>query len=167
MSESCFMPDIKVLVPDEWRILRAIRLSALRESPHAFLSTYQQEKAFNEARWRAEFGRGVWHAGMERGRPVSLLGCTQEIDGPAHERYLEYLWVSPRWRNKGFAHEMLTVILENLRMSGVRTAFLWVMDGNELAVRLYKRVGFASSNDPQPLIARPGRSEERMQLDLD
>ncbi len=62
---------------------------------------------------------------------------------------------------------MLTVILENLRMSGVRTAFLWVMDGNELAVRLYKRVGFVSSNDPQPLIARPGRSEERMQLDLD
>jgi ribosomal protein S18 acetylase RimI-like enzyme len=61
---------------------------------------------------------------------------------------------------------MLTIILDRLQTSGVRTVFLWVLDGNDTAIRLYKRVGFVSTNHRQPLSADPERSEERMQLDL-
>lgn len=53
-----------------------------------------------------------------------------------------------------------------LQAAGVRTAFLWVPDGNDAAVHLYERVGFVSTNHRQPLPAHPGRSEERMQLKL-
>jgi ribosomal protein S18 acetylase RimI-like enzyme len=61
---------------------------------------------------------------------------------------------------------MLTVVLGRLRESGVRTAYLWVLDGNDAAVRLYKRVGFISSDQRQPLAERPGRTEELMQFNL-
>lgn len=61
---------------------------------------------------------------------------------------------------------MLTNIIERLRVAGVRRAFLWIMDGNDRAARLYSRVGFVSSKIRQPLTARPGRSEELMQYDL-
>jgi hypothetical protein len=33
------------------------RLSALLDSPRAFLSSYDREKGFDEAKWRAEFDR--------------------------------------------------------------------------------------------------------------
>jgi ribosomal protein S18 acetylase RimI-like enzyme len=160
------MPDFRLLVPDEWLTLRDIRLTALRESPHAFLSTFAQEKTYDEARWRAEFVRGDWTVGIVGGQPVSLIGATREPDMPVDQCYLEYLWVSPKIRRCGMGYSTITVVLDFLKGSGVRTVFLWVLDGNDIAMRLYKRVGFVSSNDRQPLDARPGLSEERLQLDL-
>jgi ribosomal protein S18 acetylase RimI-like enzyme len=160
------VPDIKLLTPDEWLVLRNIRLAALRESPHTFLSTHEQENSYGEEKWRSEFKRGIWNIGIVEDRPVSLLGVTRDVNMPDHECYLEYLWVSPECRRSGVALSMLTIVLDRLKSSGVRTAFLWVLDGNEAAVRLYKRVGFVSSNQRQPLAARPGRSEERMLLNF-
>jgi ribosomal protein S18 acetylase RimI-like enzyme len=160
------MPDIKLLVPGEWPLLRDIRLAALRDSPHAFLSSYQVESAFDELRWRAEFDRGQWSVSIEDDQPAGIVGCTREPQTPIDECYLEYIWVAPRWRNKGVAHNMLTVVLGRLREDGVRTAYLWVLDGNDAAVQLYKRVGFISSDRRQPLAERPGRTEELMQFNL-
>ena len=55
MSESRFMPDIELLVPDDWRLLRRIRLTALKESPESFLAQYAEELTFSQDRWRSEF----------------------------------------------------------------------------------------------------------------
>jgi ribosomal protein S18 acetylase RimI-like enzyme len=166
MPKSGPMPDIKLLAADEWLTLREIRLSALHDSPDAFLSTYEREREFGEDEWRAEFNRGDWTVGAIGKRSVSLVGITQELDAPVHERYLEYLWVTPEFRRNGIAFNMINVVLSRLKRSGVRTVFLWVLDGNEAAVRLYRRVGFVSNHHRQPLEAYPGRSEELMQLDL-
>jgi ribosomal protein S18 acetylase RimI-like enzyme len=61
---------------------------------------------------------------------------------------------------------MIASVLDRLRARGVRTAFLWVLDGNEVAMRVYRRAGFVSTNHRQPLAARPGRTEERLYLNL-
>ena len=103
---------------------------------------------------------------LQGDEPAGIVGCTREADMPTDECYLEYLWVAPEWRNKGVAHTMVTDVLDYLRKSGMRRAYLWVLDGNDAAVRLYKRVGFVSSNNRQPLEERPGRTEERMQFNL-
>jgi ribosomal protein S18 acetylase RimI-like enzyme len=166
MSESRFMPYIKLLAPDDWRMLRDIRLHALQDSPDLFLASYATESGHDEAYWRSEFGRGDWNIAIDQGRSVGLLGCTLDAGVPGGRHYLEYLWVAPEWRNKGVARALLMHVLDRLRASGVRTAFLWVLDGNDAAVALYKSVGFVSSGHSQPLADRPGRSEERMEQDL-
>jgi len=166
MSESGFMPYIKMLDPDEWTVLRDIRLSALKESPDAFLALYEDEKEYDEAFWRSEFDRCDWHIGSENGTAISLLGCIKENYLPDSARYLEYLWVAPEARCRGVAFDLVRYVVERLRAAGVRVAYLWVLDGNDAAVRLYRRVGFVSSNHSQPLASRPGRHEEKMQLDL-
>jgi ribosomal protein S18 acetylase RimI-like enzyme len=160
------MPDIRPLVPDEWFILRDIRLTALSESPHAFLSSYERERVYGEDQWRAEFTRGDWNVGFMEGRPASLLGVTREPDTPAGECYLEYLWVAPDRRRRHLALDMIVDVLDRLRARGMRTAFLWVLDGNEVAMSVYRRAGFMSTNHRQPLVARPGRTEERLYLNL-
>lgn len=160
------MLNIELLSPDEWLTLRAIRLSALRDSPESFLSTYSTEEPRGETWWRAEFTRGDWHVGFQAGRAISLLGVTRETGAPHDECYLEFLWVSPEYRRSNVATDMLTTILDQLKKAGVRIAFLWVLDGNDVAVQLYKKIGFVSTNHIQPLKAHPGRSEEQMRIDL-
>jgi ribosomal protein S18 acetylase RimI-like enzyme len=167
MSESSFMLDIKPLAADEWPMLQGIRLAALKQAPDSFLARYQDELDFDEYRWRAEFDRGEWTIGFRGELPVSLLGCTREKTTPWHECYLEYLWVAPESRENGIGYSMLADAIARLRKQGVRTAYLWVLDGNDSAVRLYRRAGFVSSNHRQPLTARPGRVEERMHLELE
>jgi len=160
------MPDFKLLTEDDWITLQEIRLSALSESPHSFLSSYETEKAYDAVRWCAEFTRGDWAVGFVGGEPVSLIGATREPGAPSHQRYLEFLWVSPSVRRQGIGFGLIDFVLDHLKRSGARTVFLWVLDGNDSAMRLYQRVGFARSNDLQPLEAHPGRSEERLRLDL-
>ena len=162
------MSTFKSLSSDEWITLRDARLLALRDSPAAFLATYERERLYPEAKWRAEFDRGAWNVGLDEKKPVSLLGVTREPGSPTDECYLEYLWVAPEWRGAGLALRMLELVLAQLMTDGVRTAFLWVLDGNRPARRLYERVGFVSTNDRQPIpdAERPGLVEERMLLDL-
>ena len=160
------MSDIRLLTADEWVELRNIRLAALRESPHAFLSTYEREIVYDTNQWRAEFTRGNWYIGTLADRSVSLLGVTREPGMPVHECYLEYLWVSPEHRRSGIAIGMLTMVLERLRAAAVHTVFIWVLDGNDSAKNLYERIGFVGSNHRQPLAERPDRSEEKLILTL-
>jgi ribosomal protein S18 acetylase RimI-like enzyme len=162
------MPVIELLTPHDWHTLKKIRLSALRDSPHAFLHRYEDESSFDEAKWREEFIRGDWYVRIARGRPepVGLVGITREPSAPAQQRFLEYLWVAPECRGRGVAFSMINYVLGLLRNSAVRTVFLWVLDNNDRAMSLYKRVGFVSCNYRQPLEDRPERSEELMQLDL-
>jgi ribosomal protein S18 acetylase RimI-like enzyme len=166
MPKLGFAPDIRLLTPDEWVELRNIRLAALRESPQAFLSTYQREILFDSNQWRAEFTRGNWYIGTRLGRTAGLVGVTRAPGMPVHECFLEYVWVSPECRRSGTGLGMITAVLDRLRAAAVRTVFVWVLDGNAAARHLYERIGFVSSNQRQPLAARPGLSEEMLILTL-
>lgn len=164
------MLDIKLLTPDRWRTLRKIRLSALRESPHAFLSTYQKESGYDELRWRREFARGDWYIGIARTKSadtqVGIAGVTRERGTPDHQCFLEYIWVVPEFRRQGVAFNMINEVLDRLKLTGVQTVFLWVLDGNDAAMHLYELLGFVRCNHRQPLKELPGRSEELMQFHL-
>ena len=61
---------------------------------------------------------------------------------------------------------MIMVTLDRLPSDGVRTVFLWVLDGNDAALRVYERAGFVRTNHSESLEDLPGRTEELLQLDL-
>ncbi len=170
MSRYELMLVIRQLASGDWHVLSAIRLTALQDSPLAFLAEYENEETFDSRRWRAEFERGKWYVGITAEDPgehaVSMLGITREAATPGHECFLEYLWVAPGHRGRGIAFEMINQVLQRLRRSGIRTVFLWILDGNDGAMRLYKRLGFVSCNIRQPLEKRPDVSEELMRLRL-
>jgi ribosomal protein S18 acetylase RimI-like enzyme len=158
---------VEVLTENEWSRLRDIRLTALLDHPSAFLSSYEVEEAYDEQRWRQEFLRGEWNIMLADGKEVGLLGVTRERKMPSQECYLEYLWVARRLRRSGAGSRLLRTVLDRLRDTGVHTVWLYVLDGNEDARRLYRRFGFRSTNERQPLPNHPAGSEERMKLRLD
>ena len=161
------MPDMVRLDPQGWRALRRLRLSALLDSPECFLSTHAKEAGFSAGQWRAEFVRGDWHVCAAGTAHVGLIGVTHEHDGPGSEQYIEYLWVAPSYRRQGIASAMLATVLGHLRTAGTRTALLWILDGNEAAMRLYQKAGFVPTGISQPIESRPGRREEKMRLTLE
>lgn len=161
------MLTIVALRRNQWRRLRRVRLTALGQSPEAFLGNYAKEIRFRKKRWEAEFRRGEWYIGLLSGRPVSLLGVTREGRTPGDTRYLEYLWVDMAHRRCGLGASMMTDVLARLREAGMRTALLWVLDGNVDAVELYKRLNFAVTGESNELgDLKPGRREDQMQLEL-
>ena len=160
------MPEITRLSEDQWSALREMRLLALHESPRMFLSTEEREKVWERPDWEEEFKRGAWYFGRVSGEDIGLIGATREPNAPPDECYVEYMWISPENRGQGMGEHMLTALLDTLRESGTRTARLWVLDGNDTAVRLYERAGFRSTGEVQAIATRPGRTEARMLLNL-
>jgi ribosomal protein S18 acetylase RimI-like enzyme len=155
---------VQVLTKNKWRRLRNIRLAALRDDPAAFLASHEREAAYKRKRWRQEFSRGEWNvmlAGRER---IGLLGVTREPGMPRQECYLEYLWVAPGFRRSGVASKLLRTVLDRLRDEGVHTVWLYVLNGNQVAMSLYEGFGFERTYEPQPLPDHPAGSEERMKL---
>lgn len=157
---------VDVLAEDGWPRLRDIRLAALNTDPDAFLSTYEREKAYDERRWRQEFSRGEWNVMCVNDQDVGLVGAIRAADMPPHERDLEFLWIAPGSRRNRVATMLLRTVLDGLRDSGVRTVWLWILNGNDPAMRLYEQFGFQSTNKRQLLPDDPARSEERMKLRL-
>jgi ribosomal protein S18 acetylase RimI-like enzyme len=162
---------VEELHESHWRRLRRLRLTALKADPASFLSSHKAEKRYASKRWRREFSRGEWHvmvAGgrVRRRRYVGLVGVTRLPETSSQECYLEYLWVARAFRRRGVASMLLRTVIDRLRDSGVRTVWLYILDGNNPAMRLYQRFGFQRTNELQPLPDDPARSEERMWLRL-
>ena len=100
------------------------------------------------------------------GQAVGLVGATREPDMPPHECHLEFLWIAPGSRRTGVATMLLRTVLDRLRDAGVRTVWLWILNGNDPALSLYQQFGFQSTNEVQALPDDPVRTEERMKLRL-
>jgi ribosomal protein S18 acetylase RimI-like enzyme len=158
---------VEALTEDDWSRLRHIRLSALQNYPGAFLSSYEREMLYGEQRWRQEFSRGTWNILLANGEDAGLLGVTREQAMSLQECYLEYLWIAPDLRRSGAASMLLTTVLNSLRESGVHTVWLYILNGNQVAMSLYEKFGFQSTNEPQLLPDHPAGSEHRMKLRLD
>jgi ribosomal protein S18 acetylase RimI-like enzyme len=157
---------VDILPEHEWSRLRSIRLTALHDDPAAFLSNHKDEAAFGEQQWREEFSRGQWNVMVGDDQEIGLLGVTREPTMPKEECYLEYLWVAPEFRRDGVGSLLLRTVLNRLRDSGGRTVWLYILDGNEVAMHLYKRFGFQNANERQLLPYHQAGGEELMKLQL-
>ena len=167
MTDSPSSLRVELLTENEWSRLQSIRLAALREDPSAFLFSHEDEAAYGEQQWRQEFSRGQWNIMVADHKEIGLLGVTREKTMPEQECYLEYLWVAPEFRRVGVGSLLLKTVLARLRASGVHTVWLYILDGNYRAMRLYQRFGFQSTDWRLLLPDHPAGGEGLMKLHLD
>ncbi len=162
----CMLPPLRRLEPEEWHLLRLARLTALNDSPDAFLATHAQGLTYSRECWEAELRRGDWYLAKVGEKPLGMVGVTPGRGMPRDERYLEYVWVAPCHRGHGDGERMLTEVLDKQKKLGRRTVSLWVADGNETALWLYKRLNFQRTNERQTFKEDPARIWVRLRLDL-
>jgi len=164
------MTQIQALLPQDWPVIRDVRLRSLHESPHAFTSTYAREAAFDESTWRDRATTGTWFVAVEDGEVVGVAGGVDGWSGDPSRRELVGMWVAPRCRGRGVARLLLGAVSAWAHAEGASVLSLGVREGNQHARAVYLALGLRSSGET--VVERnderhqPTRSIEVMELDL-
>jgi ribosomal protein S18 acetylase RimI-like enzyme len=156
--------DLFLLTPLDWRVLRAARLEALCDSPHAFTSSYVQELGWDEPEWLRLFEAARWVIAHEAEKVIALARSVRETERPA-TRHVESIWVAPTHRRRGVFRTLLRAVAEIERQVEVTDLLLWVLEDNHDAQRAYDAVGFEPTGERQFLPAF-GRFERRLRLGI-
>lgn len=159
--------EIRRVRADEGPLLRSIRLRALAESPHAFASTLDEERALAQTEWAARAAAAAEGADMVvivaidgGGIPVGMAGGrVREEPGVIS---LWGMWVDPAVRGERVGARLVGGVDEWGRERGAHTFRLGVMDDAPEAVAFYERVGFTRQDEVRGLTRDPSRTWHQM-----
>ena len=161
---------VRAFSPHEWRSYRAIRLTALADSPMAFGSTLAKESNLSDAEWESRLARGCASA-MEQplvadvdGQPVGLAWVRIESSDPALAN-LYQMWVAPGFRGRGIGRALLAAAIEWSRLARAAAIELGVTCDTR-AMRMYSAAGFEPLAEPAPPYPGAQFLGQRMRLVL-
>ena len=142
---------IERINPTQWRLLRDLRLSALLDSPDAFGQSYEDAVGQPDAEWKqtaeaASHGdRRVWFIG--RNESGEAVGIVQARRRPPDDCLLFSMWVAPSARRSGAGRALVQAVSDWGVSWGATRVVLWVVAGNEAAMRFYERIGFRTQHN--------------------
>jgi ribosomal protein S18 acetylase RimI-like enzyme len=150
---------VRVLAEDDWDTYRQMRLGALKESPQAFVSTYDEELGYDEDFWRLRMRRSTRLLAVRDGENVGVvsLGDAQPIDDDSDlqvsQRVAEIfgMWVDPNARGTGVAWRLVDAAAAEAREQERTHLMLWVVVDNGRAVAFYSSYGFRPSDSRRPV----------------
>jgi len=130
--------------PERFADIRELRLAALRDSPAAFSSTLERERAFPDDLWRSRLAPEANPHFVAEDSEEGLVGLVVGAVDPddADLAWLLSMWVAPSRRGSGLVDELIAVIDSWARATGRSKLKLEVIADNEPARRAYLRHGF-------------------------
>ena len=142
--------QIRRLLPEDAAALYQLRLNALRESPEAFGSTYEETvqtgvSSISERLARAEaefFYLGAFVDGMLKG----MVAVSREHGRKSwHKAFVVSMYVSPEQRGHGTGRALIADAIGRARaMPGLKQLHLSVVTTNTSARALYRSLGFTA-----------------------
>lgn len=160
------MIEIEQVGPNEWSIVRKVRLAALQDAPDWFWSTYEKEVEKDEDWWRYFIGAGAWFLARIDGRPVGIAAGVRDSRLGDSTRQLISMWVEPAVRRAGLGKMLVEAVVAWARADGAKELQLQVTKNNHAAARLYERCGFEPTGRTEPLPRNPALIEHEMRLRL-
>lgn len=137
--------SVRVLPPDDWRLLRRLRTAALADAADALGSSPDSADRWTERHWRGWPARGVPLVAFQAEEAVGLVGVVTP-SAASLTAALVALWVSPGARGTGVGDALVDAVTDVARGWGCRWLELEVLSGNQPAIRLYRRHGFTLSD---------------------
>ncbi len=146
------MISIRRIRLGEADLFRQIRLAALQESPAAFGSTYESALRRGPESWQeqadstAQGSDRATFLAFESGAPIGIMALYRNEDGGDSGELLQ-VWVDPAYKGKGVATAILDAVFEWAGRNGFRTIIATVAQGNDRALKFYKKSGFVPASD--------------------
>jgi ribosomal protein S18 acetylase RimI-like enzyme len=134
--------EIRLIVPDDARLYRDIRLEALQAAPEAFGSTYELERTYTAEQFADLLGRSDVFGAFRGPDLLGMAGYRTQV-GPKreHKGYLWGMYVRAAARGTGVSKRLVEAVLSHAR-GRVELVQLSVVSTNEMAQRLYRSCGF-------------------------
>ena len=133
---------VERLHPGDEARLRAIRLRALKDAPHAFDTTLEEARRWPADRWQQQLRILATFVAVLGGRDdVGLVRVGPGDDDPS-AAYLVSLWVAPALRRRRVGTELIRAAARWAEASRFKTLRLDVADTNRAAIGLYECAGF-------------------------
>lgn len=154
---------IRPTTEDDWAMLKAIRLAALRSDPAAFGASYATAATYSEEQWRDRASpetQPQYVVALQQGQAVGLIG---DSVSSSEEYNLIAMWVSHECRGMGIADRLVDAVKTRATQRGYPRVVLSVSPENASAVRLYQRHGFAFLQEWEPLASQPGILVQKME----
>ena len=126
--------------PEDWALVRDLRLRALADSPDSFGATLDRARTEPERVWRERLaGPDPTLVAVEDGAGVAMGGVFSLPDSDV--AWIYGMWIDPACRGRGLGRRLLTDLVARAESAG-RTPYLHVTEGNDGARQLYLSCGF-------------------------
>jgi ribosomal protein S18 acetylase RimI-like enzyme len=162
--------SIRRITPDDWQLLRDIRLASLADSPHAFGARYDEASSYADQEWRdtarasASGDSRAWFIADDDSMAAGddsvaadddsvaaddekAVGLVQARRRQPADCLLFSMWVAPEARRLGAGRLLVDAVDAWGAAWGAQKIVLWVIAGNEPAQRFYERLGFRVVTD--------------------
>jgi len=145
------MISVRRIQIDEGELFKRMRLTALRESPFAFASTYKAalrrspESWSEQANSTAQGSDRCTFIAFSDDSPIGIAALYRTEENDVGE--LLQVWVSPEHRGKGVARDLMDAVFQWASANGFRTAVATIGKGNMRARRFYQQYGFKPESE--------------------
>ncbi len=163
--------NVKRISPDEWQLLRDLRLRSLLDAPEAFGQRHADAALQSDEEWQsnarasASGSRRIWFVALDTatGEPIGLV---QGRRRPPADCLLFSMWVAPEARRSGAGRALVDAVAAWGARWGGDKVILWVLAANESATRFYDRIGFRVLSDGPDVESGGSYGAFAMQRDL-
>jgi GNAT superfamily N-acetyltransferase len=156
--------SVRVLGEDEWDQYRSVRISALEESPEAFVASADEERSYDEDFWRTRMRRSQRLLAEQDGTPVGVasVGQARQEGEKENEKVAELfgLWVAPAARGTGVATQLVRAGADAARQQGRTHLAYWVGADNGRAVAFASGFGFRPTDSRRPMRVKGSDDDE-------
>jgi GNAT superfamily N-acetyltransferase len=139
---------------DDAMRLRAIRLEALADTPEAYGSSYAEESAWDDAKWREVAGRWTFFLAEDDDEAVGMASGGHRDDYPG-TWWLFGMYVTPRLRGTGVAEQLVGSVAQWARSEGAGELHLAVTEPVARARAFYAKMGYLPTGDVELLHRNP------------
>ena len=147
---------------DEWVRLSNIRLKALIDTPHAFGGTYENERLFDEDKWRLEFAKQAFVIASVDGLDAGMMYVENLVGDFGATCWIGGCWSDPDFRGVGLMRAMFEFLDKQAASRDWLIQGLGVWTDNDLAISAYEKLGFVEIGGPQRSTRQPGKFYQRM-----
>jgi GNAT superfamily N-acetyltransferase len=153
---------VRRLEATEARLLRELRIAALRDAPDQFAETVAQALARSDEEW-VRFAASAYVA--ESGNALVGLAFAFEDASDGAVGRVGGMWVAPGARRTGIGSALVEAALSWARAAGKRRVRLWAVPTTS-GERLYRRARFVPTGNQKPFPGDDSRVVIEMEIEL-